>query len=616
MSTTTTNRSAPTSTRRLGTLLLAGATAIVSVAPLGGAAAAAGTSPSEDSGAPTDVIVRAETGRTAAAQRAFVSLGGAVEGALPIIGGFTGTIAADLTDELLADPAVATVTVDAEMAPMSAGPSVGIDPADTGSLSAISRITGAQSMWDAGFVGQGIDVAVIDTGVARVAGLDRPGKVLDGPDLSFDSLDPALVSKDAFGHGTHMASIIAGSDVAPGTSARRCRTCTGRSAYTDTTRFVGIAPEARIVNVKVGAFDGAADVSQVIAAIDWVVQHRNDPGVNIRVLNLSFGTDSLQDPNLDPLVFAAEQAWRAGIVVVASAGNDGMATNSLATPAVSPAIIAVGASDPRGTLRTSDDAVPDFAQHGASNRSVDLVAPGVSVIGLRVPGGFIDTTVGTGRVGDRFQRASGTSQATAVVSGLVALLLSRHPQATPDMVKAYLTGNAKRVSLRQEDGTRVRPLTETWYAGSGSAFVGGDRRMRTVASVQPTGTGLGSIEASRGSYHVTNGVTELRGEMDIFGAAWDPASWTQRSATQTAWSGGMWNGNRWTGDGWGAGGWINVPWSGTDWSATAWEGGRWKDVVWDGGRWKNVVWDGGRWKAGIWDGGRWKDVSWSSATWT
>ena len=380
--------------------------------------------------------------------------------------------------------------------------------------------------------------------MTRVPGLDAPGKVLDGPDLSFDSLDAGLVSRDAFGHGTHMAGIIAGSDVAPGTSGRRCRTCTGRSAYTDTTKFVGVAPEARVINVKVGAYDGAADVSQVIAAIDWVVQHRADPGVNIRVLNLSFGTDSTQDPAVDPLVFAAEQAWRAGIVVVASAGNEGLGGvgSPLATPAASPSIIAVGASDPRGTITTSDDVIPDFAQHGSPARGVDVVAPGVSVIGLRVPGGFIDTNVGTGRVGERFQRATGTSQATAVVSGLVALLLSRTPNASPDMIKAYLTGNAKPLdgdeSDRRDDRatsptsptSAERDATERWYAGAGSAFVGGSRRMPAVTAPAPSSTGLGSLEASRGSYHVTNGETELRGEIDIFGAAWDPAAWTAASS--------------------------------------------------------------------------------------
>jgi serine protease AprX len=578
------------------------------------------------------VVVRAAAGRFDDARALFGVLGGTVTADLAIIDGFAGSIDPAGLDRLTASAAVVSVTPDGELAPMSTEPTLGYDRRDTGSMSAITRITGAQRLWDAGFAGQGIDVAVIDTGVTRVPGLDAPGKVLDGPDLSFDSLDAALVSRDAFGHGTHMAGIIAGSDVAPGTSGRRCRTCTGRSAYTDTTRFVGVAPEARVINVKVGAYDGAADVSQVIAAIDWVVQHRADPGVNIRVLNLSFGTDSTQDPALDPLVFAAEQAWRAGIVVVASAGNeglglDGTAETALATPAVSPSIIAVGASDPRGTITTSDDVIPDFAQHGNAARGVDLVAPGVSVIGLRVPGGFIDTNVGTGRVGDRFQRATGTSQATAVVSGLAALLLSRSPQATPDMIKAYLTGNAKpldsEVSDRRDEraSSAERDSTERWYAGAGSAFVGGSRRMPVVTAPAPSGTGLGSLEASRGSYHVTNGETELRGEVDIFGAPWDPAAWTAASSAQSAWTGGVWNGNRWTGDGWGDTGWVNVVWTGDDttaddWAGVRWKGVRWKGVIWDGVRWKGADWTSGQWTSGGWSGVRWRGVVWSDAAWS
>jgi serine protease AprX len=586
-----------------------------------------------------DVVVQASDGDVTGARRLFAALGGTVHADLPIIGGFAGSIGRDRIEELSAAPVIAAVTPDARLESMSDDSSgtrsdrssdttnpLGYSSRDTGSMSAITRMTGAQKLWDAGYTGQGIDVAVIDTGVTRVPGLDGAGKVLDGPDLSFDSIEPELVSKDAFGHGTHMAGIIAGSDVTPGTSARRCRTCLGRSAYTDTTKFVGVAPQARIINVKVGAYDGAADVSQVIAAIDWVVQHRSDPGVNIRVLNLSFGTDSTQDPSLDPLVFAAEQAWKAGIVVVASAGNDGSETMSLATPAVSPSIIAVGASDPMGTISTSDDVVPPFAQHGGPGRTVDVVAPGVSVIGLRVPGGFIDANVETGREGTRFQRASGTSQATAVVSGLAALLLSRDPAATPDMVKAYLTTNARPLarsgnspsgdeprSGRGDDGRNARDDHDTSdTSGAGSAFVGGTRWMRSTPSVEPAGTGLGTLEGSRGSYHVTNGETELIGETDIFGAPWDASAWTARSAAGTAWDGGVWNGNRWTGDAWSdVGGWTNLAWTANDATASDWSGLRWKGL-----RWKGAIWDGLRWKVQIWDGLRWKDASWTSGQWT
>src|SRR5439155_27121294 len=127
---------------------------------------------------------------------------------------------------------------------------------------------------------------------------------------------------------------------------------------------VGIAPDARIVNVKVAGANGATDVSQVLAGIDWVVQHRNDNGMNIRVLNLSFGTDGVQSYVLDPLAFAAENAWRKGIVVVVAAGNSQFGTNKLNDPAYDPYVIAVGADDPQGTLNVADDTVPAWSARG------------------------------------------------------------------------------------------------------------------------------------------------------------------------------------------------------------------------------------------------------------
>src|SRR5439155_16700090 len=128
--------------------------------------------------------------------------------------------------------------------------------------------------------------------VASVQGLTS-GNVLNGPDLSLDNPMTSLARDDGFGHGTHMAGIIAGND---GTSSG----------------FKGVAPGAKLLSVKVGAYDGAVDVSQVIAAIDWVTQHRNDNGMNVRVINLSYGTNGVQSYQLDPLTDAVENAWRAG----------------------------------------------------------------------------------------------------------------------------------------------------------------------------------------------------------------------------------------------------------------------------------------------------------------
>jgi serine protease AprX len=587
-----------------GCLLGAAAVSVAAVSGPSGAVGASAPSPDE-----VDVIVMAAPGRFAQAHHLFAELGGDVTRALPIISGFAGSLPGDRVIDLEASAAVASVVDDDEVVPQSIDPTLGYSPDDTTSLSGVTQIVGAQAMWNAGFTGQGVDVAVIDTGVARVGGLDATGKVVDGPDLSFDSVVPGLVSVDAFGHGTHMAGIIAGSDVAPGTSARGCTTCLGKSAYTDTTKFVGVAPEARIVNVKAGAFDGTTDVSQVIAAIDWVVQHRDDPGFNIRVLNLSFGTDSTQSAAIDPLVFAAEQAWKAGIVVVVAAGNDGRAARSLANPALSPSVIAVGATDTRSTISTSDDLIPLWAQRGTKTRGVDVIAPGTSIIGLRVPGSFVDQNVTTGRVGTRFQRASGTSQATAVVSGLAALILSQYPEASPDQIKQYLLSGASPI---------VKDPTEKmkWWAGSGSAFAAPDRTMVATPTLAPAGTGLGTLHAARGTMRVTNGVSELTGEQDIFGKVWDAEVMAAATADQRTWVGGVWNGSVWTGDGWSGIRWKNVVWTNDGWSGIRWKNVVWTNNDWSGIRWKSDLWSSARWTSDGWSGIRWKDAEWSSGSWS
>jgi serine protease AprX len=217
----------------------------------------------------------------------------------------------------------------------------------------------------AGYTGKGVDVATIDTGIVPVDGLTS-GNVINGADLSFDSQFPEVAHLDAVGHGTHMASLIAGRD----------RVATPEEYAGGAAGYHGIAPDARVVSVKVAASDGSTDVSQVIAAIDWVVSHRDDGDVRIRVLSLSFGTDSTQSPDVDPLAYAVESAWRNGIVVVAAAGNGGAATPRLLNPAQSPNVIAVGAADTGWTARTRDDAVAAFSNGGTPTRTSTSSRPG------------------------------------------------------------------------------------------------------------------------------------------------------------------------------------------------------------------------------------------------
>ena len=226
--------------------------------------------------------------------------------------------------------------------------------------------------------------------------------------------------------------------------------------------YRGMAPGARIVSVKVGVADGGTDVSQVIAAIDWVVQHRHDGDLNIRIINLSYGTNSAQDYKVDPLAYAAERAWKEGIVVVAAGGNYGFQSHmnnapALSDPAIDRYVIAVGASDSNGTLTQLDDKVPAFSpwpKRGAT-RSVDLIAPGAHIQGLRVPESYLDQNHPEGQLGSRYFRGSGTSESAAMVSGAAALILDKHPGASPDEVKKLLTSTAFEIS-RQGTGDRRR----------------------------------------------------------------------------------------------------------------------------------------------------------------
>jgi serine protease AprX len=459
----------------------------------------------------------------------------------------TATLAAAATSAAILNRAGVTLPTQVGVSPWHASAWTAPDGTPTlPDLASVEQVVRAQNAHARGARGQGIDVALIDSGVAPVAGLDGPNKLVIGPDLSFDAPSSNVANLDGFGHGTAMASIIAGNDG-------------------DAGGFKGVAPKARIVSVKVGAANGAVDVSQIIAGIDWVVAHAHDDGLNIRVMNISLGTSSNQSYVLDPLAHAAEAAWRKGIVVVASVGNDGTSNNSVADPAMDPFLVAVGSSDPHGTVDTSDDTVSSFSSRGTGSRHADLVAPGSYVVGLRVPGSSLDQQFPGARIGDRFFRGSGTSQAAAVVSGGVADLLSARPNLTPDQVKKVLTRTA----------TAIMGFAN--YVGAGLLNIDASLDGATDNATQYFGVsaGNGSLEASRGSSHVAmNGVT-LTGEKDIFGNAWNSAAMSAAEELGATWSGGTFNGATWSGATWSGATWSGATWSGATWSGATWSGGDW-----------------------------------------
>jgi serine protease AprX len=468
---------------------------------------------------------------------------------------------------------------------------------DDGSLFNLERGIGARAMWKQQWTGRGVDVAVVDSGVAPVAGLSGPGKVMNGPDLTEESQSSSTGYLDTFGHGTQMAAIIAGADAGVNPPADEG----------NHTKFMGVAPAAGIVSVKVANARGLTDVSQVLAGIDWVVQHAHDPGMNIRVLNLSFGTASTQDYLIDPLSFAAEQAWRRGIVVVASAGNTGTSKGRLSDPAINPFIIAVGTNDTRGTEDAKDDRVASFSARGDGTRNPDLLAPGMHVQSLRVGGTYIDDTFSsTGSINSRFFRGSGTSQSAAVVSGAAALLIEQHPDYSPDQIKSLLVSTATRL--------KGAPATAQ---GNGVINLRAASKLQAVDLAQSfdRATGGGSLDGSRGGMNQVLRGTPLSGDQDIFGRSVDTAALAATEASGASWSGGDWNGSSWAGSSWSDHSWSSCAWSGSDWSGSSWSSDRWSSGSWTGSSWSDSSWTGSSWSGSEWHGSSWSDSSLSDGVW-
>jgi serine protease AprX len=454
------------------------------------------------------------------------ALGGRVTRDLPVAGAVAATVPAAALARLAADPAVRAVTPDA---PLRFGPapaaarSTAATPAATpkgveGRASVFRSVVGAEKLRAKGVTGKGVTVAVIDTGVADLP--DLRDRIVPVNGRQCQNFSGETGCGDGFGHGTFMAGLIAGGGAA------------------SKGRYTGVAPGARILSVKVGGRDGSADVSKLLAAIQWVVAYRARYG--IKVLNLSVGTDSGTSWRSDPLNYAVERAWQAGITVVVSAGNFGPGRATIAKPADDPWVLTVGATDDRGTAGLGDDLLPDFSSRGPAPDQVakpDLAAPGAWVVSLRSPGSTIEREFpGTGA----YRRGSGTSMSAAVTSGAVALLLQARPGWAPNRVKFALTSTARRAasSDRAAVGAGVPDASAAIAAKPGSANAG-----------LATSSGLGALDASRGSMRVKGGGLAVTGAVTAQSLAgtlqlvtWNPAGFLYPTvpAPRPAWTEATW----------------------------------------------------------------------------
>jgi serine protease AprX len=282
--------------------------------------------------------------------------------------------------------------------------------------------------------GQGVGVAVVDSGISPHAALTN--KVV--ANVSLITGDPSV--RDAFGHGTHVAGIIAGNTTA---------------ATSVTNLFTGgIAPGVQLINVRVLGADGVGRTSDVIAGIQWVIANR--ARYNIRIINLSLGHPVMEPAASDPLCEVVADAVHAGIVVIAAAGNDGMTANGqhvlggINSPGNSPLAITVGSINTWGTVKRADDTLTTYSSRGPTRFDFavkpDVAAPGNKIVSLEASGSYVTSAYPylhrAGNGTNAYMQLSGTSMAAPIVTGGAALLLQGAPSLSPSQVKMALQSGA------------------------------------------------------------------------------------------------------------------------------------------------------------------------------
>lgn len=452
---------------------------------------------------------------------------------LVMIGGATAKLPVKKINKLSREPSVSLILLDRELVPL------GTPATELQSIAA--RVVRAPEVWAQGYKGQGIGVAILDSGVAAHTDLMQPGsRVVASVDF-VNGTAPAFAAPlgDPGGHGTHVAGIVAGN----GTQSDG--------------KWKGIAPSANIVNVRVIGSNGVTNLSTVIRGIQWVVQNRQT--YNIRVMNLSLGAATLGTYRNDPLAGAVEMAWNSGIVVVASAGNAGPLHGTISTPGIDPYIVTVGALDDGETLSLLDDFLAPFSSHGPTPDGLnkpDLVAPGRRIVSLRVPNSYLDTLLPDRVTDTNYFRLSGTSMSAPVVAGTTALMLQKRPALQPNQVKKVLMQTARPVGLVPDLNGSGAGLVDA-YAATNSTLTS-----KANAGLTPADDFCKSVYAL------------LRG-MPLNGIWRDP------------YRGGF--------------NWGNVTWDNITWDRTTWENIAWDNITWDNITWTNVTWDNITWDAGEWD---------------
>jgi serine protease AprX len=543
------------------------------------------------------------------------ALTGHVDQDLTAVSGVVADVTPDQLANLAAQPdLVVTPDTSVSVADANLGATPGRAPA-----AVFPQTTGASQLVSQKHAvdGTGVTVAVLDTGIDPLP--DFGSRLVGGVDLSGEG--NAL--RDSYGHGTFVAGLIAGN----GTSSNGM--------------YMGEAPGANLVSVKVAGATGVTDLATVISGINWVVANRAQYG--IQVLNLSLGAMPTSSTVTNPLDQAVETAWQAGIVVVASAGNAGPFNGTVLSPGDDPLAITVGALDDNGSTNPAAATMTTFSSVGPTNPDgwlkPDLVTSGRSVVSLRAPGSTIDTSFPTAEVGSSNFVGSGTSFSTAITSGAAALVIQApkgkfkgNKATTPDQVKAQLLGTAS-------PGPAGNPLVDGHGALNAYAAVNqtGLQLMQTVPTVAtPMGStvnlnttwvgsswngsswsglsGNGSSSGNDGSGKGSSGNDSGKGSSDT-GPSGSGPSGSSLSLNGSSWNGSSWNGSSWNGSSWNGSSWNGSSWNGSSWNGSSWNGSSWNGSSWNGSSWNGSSWNGSSWNGSSWNGSSWNGSSWNGSSW-
>jgi serine protease AprX len=448
-----------------------------------------------------EVIVQLNPGTARGAAAPLVrELGGKVTRDLHIINAVAAELPAAGAREPASRPEIRAVSPNAATKPQATG---------DGLATSYNASIQTPYLWNTyGGTGRGVGVAVVDTGIAgdlpdfRASTLDKSSRVIGSAVVNPD----AKTATDTYGHGTHVAGIIAGD------SRKR------DDGDANKGRFMGVAPGANLISIKASDDAGNATVLDVIAGIQFAVDHKAE--YNIRVLNLSLESSATESYKTDPLDAAVEAAWFKGIFVVAAAGNRGPGGDAVShAPGNDPYVVTVGAVDDKGTKEIADDEPTTWSSRGTTQDGFakpDIYAPGAKIVSNLAPRSkYAELCADCVSDGGEYIRAGGTSMAAPMVAGAAAIGFQLDPTMTPNRAKAL---------LRDSD----RPLTDSIDELS---MVDAARRF----------FGDGGKLANQGLEPNTY-IDPATGEIDYTRSRWSRSRWSDASdLLRSSWSRSSWS---------------------------------------------------------------------------